>query len=113
MDQMKNIHFRFKKTCLLCDFDDFGPESLPYKALGQRCGFLLKKHQVWMGMFLTPALQEIAFMCRKALKQGLIIEYDVKAINRYKKIVIKETKHTIWSKEQLKEVLLAETPEKK
>ena len=35
MDQMKNIHFNFKKTCLLCDFDDFGPESVPYKALGQ------------------------------------------------------------------------------
>ena len=28
-------------------------------------------------------------------------------------IVIKETKYTIWSKEQLKEVLLVETPEKK
>ena len=52
-------------------------------------------------------------MCRKALKQGLIIKYDAKAINRYQKIVIKETKHTIWSKEKLKEVLLAETPEKK
>ena len=52
-------------------------------------------------------------MCQKALKQGLIIKYDVKAINRYQKIVIKETKHTIWSKEKLKEVLLAETPEKK
>ena len=66
-----------------------------------------------MGKFLTPALEEIAFTCRKALKQGLIIKYDAKAINRYQKIVIKETKHTIWSKEKLKEVLLAETPEKK
>ena len=63
MDQMKNIHFKFKKTCLLCDFDYFGPKSLPYKPLGQRCGFLLKKHQFWIGMFLTPALEEIAFMC--------------------------------------------------
>ena len=33
MDQMKNIHFIFKKTCLQCDFDDFGPESLPYKVI--------------------------------------------------------------------------------
>ena len=46
-------------------------------------------------------------------EQGFIIEYDVKAINRYQKIVIKKTKHTIWSKEQLKEVLLAKIPEKK
>ena len=49
----------------------------------------------------------------KVLKQGLIVKYDVKAINRYQKIVIKETKHTIWNKEQLKEVLCAETPENK
>ena len=45
MDQMKNIHFIFKKTCLQSDFD------------------------------------EISFMCQKALKHGLIIKYDFKAIN--------------------------------
>ena len=66
-----------------------------------------------MGKFLTPALEEIAFMCRKALKQGLLVKYDVKAINKYQKVVIKQTMHTIWRREQLKEVLLAETPEKK
>ena len=33
MDEMKNIHFNFKKTRLFVDFDDFGPESLPYKVI--------------------------------------------------------------------------------
>ena len=83
------------------------------QALSQRAGFLQKKYGIWIGEFLTPALEGIAFMCRKALKQGLLVKYDVKASNRYQKVVIKETKHTIWSREQLKDVLLAETPEKK
>ena len=61
---MENIHCNFTKTRLLCDSDDFGPESFPFKALCQRYGFQQRKNQVWISEFLTPAFEQISFMCR-------------------------------------------------
>ena len=68
------------------------------------------EHQVRMSEYLTPALDQISFMCSMALKRGLIRKYHFKVINHCQIVVAMQYKDTIWSREQFRKLLLQETP---